>query len=290
MPVKILADSAADLTKEIIKQHNITVVPLVILSDSHEYLDGIDISPKKVFDEMRAGKIFTTAQVPVSKFLEIFTEMAKNNEECFYPAFSSQLSGTYNAAVTALQEVKQTYPDVKIEIIDTLCASVGLGHVVEKAAELAERGMSAKEMVPFMTAYAHEMVHVFSVEKLESLYRGGRVSKAAAFIGDTLGIRPILTVIDGKLIPVQKIRGEKKLFQAMLDLIEEKAGNDLTHKLISVMHADNLEGAKKLKALLEARFGCKNIRFMWLGAMIGAHAGPGTLSIFVEGKNAPQLP
>lgn len=289
MPVKILADSAADLTKDIIKQHNITVVPLVILDGTREYLDGIDIAPKKVFDEMRAGKVFTTAQVPVSKFLEIFTQMAKNDEECFYPAFSSQLSGTYNAAVTALEEVKQTYPDTKIEIIDTLCASVGLCHVVEKAAELAEGGMSAKEMVSFMTSYAHEMVHVFSVEKLEYLYRGGRVSKTAAVIGDTLGIRPILTVIEGKLIPVQKVRGEKKLLQAMLDLVEEKAGNDLVDKHISVMHADNVEGAKKLKNLLEERFGCKNVRLMWLGAMIGAHAGPGTLAVFVEGKNSPKL-
>lgn len=290
MPVKILADSAADLSKEIIKQNNITVVPLAVLNGTHQYLDGIDITPKKVFDDMRAGKIYTTAQVPVSKFLQLFTEIAENDEEYFYPAFSSQLSGTYNAAVTALEEVRQTYPDVKIEIIDTLCASVGLAHVVEKACELAQKGMSAKEMVPFMTKYAHEMVHVFSVEKLEYLYRGGRVSKTAAFIGDTLGIRPVLTVIDGKLIPVQKTRGEKKLFQAMLDLVEEKAGSELTDTLISIMHADNLEGAKKLKAAMELRFGCKNIRFMWLGAMIGAHAGPGTLAVFVEGKNAPKLP
>jgi DegV family protein with EDD domain len=285
MSVKIIADSASDLPKDLIKANNITVLPLIVLDGSNEYLDGETITSKKIFDTMRKGAVYSTSQVPVNRFIDTFTAIAKNNEECFYPAFSSQLSGTYNAAVTALDEVKKIYPDVKIIIIDTLCASMGLGHVVLKACELAKQGMSTDEMLPIIKDYARKMAHVFTVEKLEYLYRGGRVSKTSAFLGDTLSIRPVLIVEDGKLVPKHKVRGEKKLYLTMMNMLEEKAGSDFSNLTVTIAHGDDVETAKKLKKMIEERFGCKNIRFAMLGAVIGAHAGPGTQAIFVEGKH-----
>lgn len=283
MKVKIIADSASDLTKDLIEQNNITVLPLVVLDGLKEYQDGIEITPKKIFDDMRTGKVYSTSQVPVNVFIDLFEQMAKNNQECFYPAFSSQLSGTYNAAVTALEEVKNSYPEVKITIIDTLCASMGLGQVVLKSCELANAGLSAAQMKPIIEEYAEKMVHVFTVEKLEYLYRGGRVSKTSALIGDTLGIRPVLTVLDGKLVPVHKVRGEKKLYSTILDMVAQKAGEDLSDKTLTITHGDDIQTANILKKMIQERFKCKNIRIATLGAVIGAHAGPGTQAIFVEG-------
>lgn len=283
MKVKIIADSASDLPKDLIEQNNITVLPLVVLDGMNEYKDGVEITPKKIFDDMRAGKVYTTSQVPVNEFVDLFTQMAKEKQECFYPAFSSGLSGTYNAAVTALEEVKKSYPEVNIVIIDTMCASMGLGHVVLKACELAEDGLSAKHMLPIIEDYAKKMVHVYTVEKLEYLHRGGRVSKTSALIGDTLGIRPVLTVIEGKLVPIHKVRGEKKLFATMLDMVAQKAGEDLSDKTVTITHGDDIQTADVLKKMIQERFKCKNVRITTLGAVIGAHAGPGTQAIFVEG-------
>ncbi|NMC56225.1 MAG: DegV family protein [Eubacteriaceae bacterium] len=283
MKVKIIADSASDLPKDLVEQNNITVLPLVVLDGMNEYKDGVEITPKKIFDDMREGKVYSTSQVPVNDFIDLFTQIAKDKQECFYPAFSSGLSGTYNAAVTALEEVKKSYPEVNIVIIDTWCASMGLGHVVLKACELAVAGLSAQQMTPIVEDYAKKMVHVYTVEKLEYLYRGGRVSKTSALIGDTLGIRPALTVKEGKLVPVHKVRGEKKLYTTMLDMVAQKAGEDLSGKTVTIAHGDDIDNANVLKKMIQERFSCKNVRITTLGAVIGAHAGPGTQAIFVEG-------
>ncbi len=283
MKVKIIADSASDLPKDLIEQNNITILPLVVLDGINEYQDGVEITPKKIFDDMRSGKVYSTSQVPVNMFIDLFTQMAKNNQECFYPAFSSQLSGTYNAAVTALEEVKKSYPDFKIVILDTLCASMGLGNVVLKACELATAGLNTEQIKPIIEDYSKKMVHVYTVEKLEYLHRGGRVSKTSALIGDTLGIRPALTVIDGRLVPVHKVRGEKKLYATMLDMVAQKAGEDLSAKTVTIAHGDDIQTANVLKKMIQERFKCKDIRITTLGAVIGAHAGPGTQAIFVEG-------
>jgi DegV family protein with EDD domain len=163
---------------------------------------------------------------------------------CFFiRSFQEQ----YNAAVTALEEVKKLYPKVNIVIIDTLCASMGLGHVVLKACELADTGISAEQIKPIIEDYAKKMVHVYTVEKLEYLHRGGRVSKTSAVIGDALGIRPALTVIDGKLVPIHKVRGEKKLYATMLDMVAQKAGEDLSDKTVNIDHGDNIQTANVLK-------------------------------------------
>jgi DegV family protein with EDD domain len=224
---------------------------------------------------MRKGKVYTTSQVPVNRFIDVFTSIAQNNEECFYPAFSSQLSGTYNAAVTALDEVKKTYPNAKIVILDTLCASMGLGHVVLKACELAKQGLSIEEILSIIKDYSKNMVHVYTVEKLEYLYRGGRVSKTSAFLADTLSIRPILTVIDGKLVPVHKVRGEKKLYTMMMDMLEEKAGSDFSNLTVTIAHGDDIETAKilkKMKNVLTAKmFGSRHLEPLSAPMRVRAH-------------------
>ena len=279
MTVKIIADSAADLSQSVIEEYNIDVLPLVVSSDSEEFYDGETIYPKELFDEMKKGRVYKTAQVPPQRFEKLFTEYAGNNESCIYIAFSSELSGTYQTAVMIENQVKEEYPDFDLEIIDSKCASVGLGLVVLKAAEMARQERDKKEIVDAVEFYAEHMEHIFTVDDLEYLCRGGRVNRTAAFVGELFNIKPILDVEDGKLVPIEKARGRKRVLKRIIELMEERGAN-LSEQTIGICHGDDSEGADKLKSMIEERFGTEEFFINIIGGVIGAHAGPGTLSVF----------
>lgn len=278
MRVKILTDSASDLPKEIIEKYNLEVIPILVYLGETEYRDGETLQPKEMFDGMRAGNVYKTAQVSAGRFKEIFTQIAENKESCIYIAFSSGLSGTYQTAVMIKEQLLLDYPDLDLDIIDTKCASGGFGLVVLKAIEMANEGKSKKEILETVQFYVDNMDHIFTVDDLEYLYRGGRVSRTAAIIGGLLNIKPILDVEDGKLRPIEKVRG-KKLFRRMVELIGER-GNNLADQTIAINHGDDIESAEKVKELLMNKFGCKDFVINSIGCAIGAHSGPGTLAVF----------
>lgn len=286
MPIKIITDSACDLPKDIIEEYNIEVIPLLVYLEGKEYLDGETIQPVDLFNGMRKGKVYKTAQVPISKFKEAFLKHAENKESCIYIAFSSGLSGTCQAAVMAKNEVLEEYPDFNLDIVDTKCASVGFGLVVYKAAKMAKEGKSKEEIVKAVKFYSEHMEHIFTVDDLEYLYRGGRVSRTAAFVGSLLNIKPILDVEDGKLVPIEKVRGRKKVLKRMIEIMEER-GVDLANQTIGICHGDDLEGAMKLKKMIQEKFGCEKFLINIIGCAIGAHSGPGTLSVFFLNEKPP---
>ncbi|WP_404458752.1 DegV family protein [Oceanobacillus kapialis] len=283
--VKILADSASDLSMNHYNEFDLEMVPLTVHLDEKEYKDNVEIQPKTIYDAMRNGKSPKTSQVSPDTFHNLFTTYAEKNESLVYLAFSSELSGTYQTAKMMLEEVKETYPDAPIQVVDTKCASIGYGLVVLYAAKAAKEGASAEDIVESAQYHAAHMEHIFTVDDLEYLYRGGRVSKTAAFVGTLLKIKPILHVEDGKLIPLEKIRGSKKLFNRMLDLME-KRGTDFTNQRIGISHGDDLERAEELAGMIQERFGVakEDILIEMVGAVIGAHAGPGTIALFFLNK------
>ncbi|RDW19937.1 DegV family protein [Oceanobacillus chungangensis] len=285
MTVKILADSATDLSKEHYNEFDIEMVPLTVHLDDKDYQDGVTIEPLTVYNAMREGKVPKTSQVSPLTFKTIFTPYAEKNQPLVYIAFSSQLSGTYQTAKMMLQEVLEEYPEAPIQIIDTKCASLGYGLVVLHAAKLAKSGASIKEIVDDATYQAKHMVHLFTVDDLEYLYRGGRVSKTAAFVGTLLKIKPLLHVDDGKLIPLEKIRGSKKVFGRMLDMMEER-GADFKNQKIGICHSDDLERATQLANRISEKFeiAVDDIEIVMIGAVIGAHVGPGTIGLFFSNK------
>lgn len=279
MNVQIIADSASDLTSEDYEKYNIEYVSLTVIMDGENYLDGKEISAKKVYDEMRNGKALKTSQVAPEDFKKLFTTYAKKGQPSLYIAFSSALSGTYQSATIAAQEVQEAYPDWQLKIIDTKCASFGGGLVVLKAAQLAQENRSLEEITATAQYYADHMEHIFTVDDLEYLYRGGRVSKSAAFIGTLLKIKPILHVDDGKLVPIEKVRGSKKVFQRMLDMMEER-GTDFKNQTIGISHGDALDTANQLAEMIKTRFKVKDVQIRMVGSTIGAHSGPGTIALF----------
>jgi len=279
MTVRIITDSACDLPEDIIKEYNIDVMPILVILEEKEYFDGENLKPVELLNGMRQGQVYKTAQIPPSYFKAKFSEYAERNESCIYIAFSSGLSGTYQSSVMAKDEVLEDYPSFDLDIIDTKCASVGFGLVVHKAAQMAKEGKSKEEILNAIRFYAGHMEHIFTVDDLEYLYRGGRVSKTAAVVGSLLNIKPILDVEDGKLVPIEKIRGRSKVMKRMIEIMEER-GKGLTNQVIGINHGDDMEAAIKLKSMIEEKFGCSEFILNTIGCAIGAHSGPGTLSVF----------
>lgn len=279
MSVKIITDSAADLPKELLKQQGIDVLPLLVYLGEQEYRDGETMNPKEMFQGMREGKVYKTAQVPLQVFRDKFLACAERDETCVYVAFSSGLSGTYQSAVLARNEILEDYPDFKLEVIDTKCASMGFGLVVLQAAKLALEGRSQEEIVEAVRFHALHMEHIFTVDNLEYLYRGGRVSRTAAFIGSLLNIKPVLHVDDGKLIPIEKLRGRRKVLDRMVAIMSER-GVKQDAQVIGISHGDDLEAAESLRDMIKERFGSREFIISQIGGAVGAHSGPGTLALF----------
>ncbi len=286
MGIKILTDSASDLPKDLLLQYNIDSVPLAVIKGEEQYFDGVTISPKTVYDGMREGIIYKTSQVPAKFFEEKFIEFARNNDTVIYLGFSSELSGTYQVSVMVKDQIIEDYPNLDIELIDTKAASIGQGLIVLKAAQLAQEGKTKEEILNAVKFYMDKIQHVFTVDDLEYLFRGGRVTKSQAFVGGLLNIKPVLNVEDGRLIPIEKVRGKNKVYKVMLKIMEERLqAADLSTQVVGICHADNMEDATKLKEIISDKFGTKEFVIGEIGAVIGAHVGPGTIGLFFLEEN-----
>lgn len=281
--MKIFADSASDLPKSFYEQNNVTILPLRVQLKGQEYDDVVGVDMQDVYDTIRSGEMLKTSQVSPELFLEEFTALGQSGEEGIYIAFSSQLSGTYNTAVMMAEQVKEKFPDLKLVIIDSKCASMGYGLLVKEAVRLREEGVPFEKIVERVRFNAAHMEHLFTVGDLNYLAKGGRLSKTSAFIGSLLSIKPVLDVEDGKLIPIEKYRGRKKVFNRLIELMKER-GDSLSEQVIAITHSDDLEAAEEIKAMIIDNFHPKAVEIHLIGSVIAAHTGTGTLSIFFLNK------
>jgi len=280
MGVKIITDSAADLPVELLQAYDIDLIPLRVYDEAEtEYLDGVTLESVTLLQKMREGAVYRTSLPSLETFQEKFVSYAKEGNPCIYLAFSSELSGTYQSSVVIKEEVKETYANLDLEIIDTKCASLGQGLVVLEAAKMAKDGASKEDILKRVDFLMSHMEHIFTVADLQYLVRGGRLSKVAGFIGGLLNIKPILNVEEGKLLPLEKVRGKKKVLSRIVDIMEER-GKDLKGQTIGMTHGDDLETAEALKSLITERFGCEVFIVNTIGAAIGAHTGPGVITLF----------
>ncbi|MBB6453010.1 DegV family protein with EDD domain [Salirhabdus euzebyi] len=279
MNVKIFTDSACDLPISTYEQYDIEMVPLTVHLNDQDYLDSKTIEASTVYQAMREGAAPKTSQVTPEAFQQAFSTYVDKGQPCVYIGFSSELSGTFQSAHIAQQQLMEEHPDANVHVFDTKCASLGQGLVVLRAAQLAKEGASVDEILDTVKHHATHMEHIFTVDNLEYLQRGGRVSKAAAFVGGLLQIKPLLHVDEGKLIPLEKIRGAKKVLKRMFEVMEER-GQDISNQVVAISHADADEQAEKLASLIQDKYEPKEIVINNIGAAIGAHVGPGTMSLF----------
>lgn len=284
MAIRIITDSAFDLPVELIKEYNIYVLPLLTILNGKEYFDQETIQSKELYEWIRRGEHPHTSQPPAHRMEECFEEGIKAGEHCIYLTLSSELSGTYQTANLVKHNLLDKYPDAHIDVIDTKAASTGQGLIVLHAAKLAQENIEGDQLLEAIHYDIDHMEHIFTVKDLDYLAKGGRLSKASAFLGGLLKIQPLLDVEDGKLIPLEKIRGEKKLYARFLDIMEER-GDDIPNQQLAICHGDDLESANKLKAMIEERFQPKKpIIVSMIGSVIGSHSGPGTLAVFFLNK------
>lgn len=280
MAVKILSDSACDLPESLIKEYNIEILPIVVIKDDKEYLDNITIKPEEVYEGMRNGDIYKTAQIPPHLFNEKFLEYANNGDSVIYIAFSSGLSGTYQTSLFVKESILEQYPEFDLDIIDSKAATSGFGLMVLKAAQMAKEGKTKEDIIHMLEFYTAHMEHIFTVDDIEYLFRGGRVSRTQAFVGGLLNIKPVLNVEEGKLVPLEKIRGKNKVLKTMMNIMEERSKDgDLRNQTVGISHGDDIESALKLKDMIAESYGTTNFIINTIGASIGAHSGPGTLAI-----------
>lgn len=281
MSIKIICDSACDLPASMLEELGIEELPIVVIKGEREYFDKVSIQPEEVYESMRDGEVFKTAQITPITFENTFEKYVKKGDEVIYIGFSSGLSATFQSANIAKLTIEEKYPEAEITIIDTKAASGGYGLVVYEAGRILKNGGTKKEIVETAEFFSRNVDHIFTVDNIEYLYRGGRVSRTNAILGGMLNIKPILEVNDGKLVPLEKIRGKNKVLKRMVDLVGERnVDSDLSSTIFCITHGDDLETAEKLRSMISDKYGAKDFIINQIGGAIGAHVGPGSLTLF----------
>lgn len=280
----ISTDSTADLPDEYIKQHNLVIHTLFYNIDDVTYGRDHDLNPKEFYNIMREGKLPTTMASNPADIMEAFLKEIELGNDILHISFSSALSSSYSNAVLVAEELADQYPETKIVVLDSLCASMGQGLLVHKALLLKEAGHSMQEVSDWVEQNKLKVCHQFTVDDLFHLHRGGRVSKASAVLGTLINVKPILHVNnEGKLIPIQKIRGRKKALTALVDQMAERFFPD-QNDIIFISDGDCKEDAEYVKNLITERFGITNFLMNYISPTIGTHSGPATVALFFMGK------
>jgi len=281
---KIITDSCCDLTPTLVEELDLDVVELSVLINDIvyvNYLDEREISFKDYYELLRNGSLGKTSAPNVFDFTNAMEPYLKEGRDVLYLGFSSGLSATYNSSVIAVEELQEKYPERKIITIDTLCASMGQGLIVYLAAKKKAEGASIEEVAEYVENIKLNIAHWFTVDDLNHLKRGGRVSAVAATFGTILNIKPVLHVDnEGRLVPVEKVRGRKASINGLLKVIKET----ITDKSVAfISHGDCYDEAKYLADKIAEEVGVEDIKINFIGPVIGTHSGPGTIALFFVG-------
>ncbi len=282
----IFTDSGCDIKPEMLKEWGVLHTNLTFKFDGEDLVyTSEDMPIDQFYDKMRKGGVAKTAAVNPDTFAAAFKPVLDEGKDILYLGFSSGLSTTFNSGRIAALQLEEEYPDRKIIVVDTLAASAGQGLLVYLAVKKKNEGATAEKTAEYIKGIVPKLCHWFTVDDLVYLKRGGRVSAAAAFFGNMLGIKPVLHVDDeGHLVPVLKVRGRKTSVTTLADKYGELA-EDKENSVVFISNADCMNDVKLLESLLKERYGAKLEVITDVGSVIGAHSGPGTLALFFIGCN-----
>ena len=284
MSYRIITDNFCDFPAEMYEELNLSVVPLVVRFEGKEVSQYSEKWLKKMYTGLRAGEEATTAAANPQDWNDVIEPVLAAGEDALVMTFSSGLSTTYQSAVIAATELSEKYPDRKIRVIDTLCASLGQGLLVWYACQKRDAGMDFDALADWVEDNKLNLCHWFTVDDLMCLKRGGRVSAATALVGTLLQIKPVLHVDDeGHLINVAKARGRKASIDALAKKLGE-TGLPGENDTVFISHGDCIEDVKVLEGILKEKYGIKNVFTYYVGAVIGSHSGPGTIALFFMGN------
>ena len=282
----LMTDSCCDLTDSMARELELEVLPLTMHMDGQNYpndLAGTAISNEEFYKRIRAGKLATTSAANVGQFQDAMRKVLERGKDIVCVCFSSALSTTYQSAVIAANDLRSEFPEAEIHVVDSLSASLGEGLLLYLAAQQKRAGLSAAELAAWVEENRLRICHWFTVDDLNFLKRGGRVSATTAFVGTMLSIKPIMHTSDeGKLVPVGKARGRKAALKALLDSIERLAIRP-EEQTMFICHADCEEEARAVPRQITDRFATKTVHINYIGPVIGSHTGPNTMGIFFIG-------
>lgn len=281
----IIADSTNDLPVEYTKENNVEIIPLLYEIDGVSYGKDKELSVKEFYNKMREGLPTKTAAANIVDISNRFEKCAEEGKDILFMCLSSGISSTVSNAFICKTEIEDKYPECKVKVIDSLCASGGEGMLLYRAIMNKKNGMSVEENYNNLETIKLNIVHKFTVEDLVYLQRGGRISKAAAAIGTMINLKPLLHVDnEGKLVPESKVRGRKKSLMQMVKEMEKSMGSWRDKQdVIIVCHADVEEDAKLTTDFIKEMYNPDEIIVSGITPTIGAHSGPGTIAIFFMG-------
>ena len=283
MSFKIVTDSACDLSAEMIEALDLGIAALSVELDGRAYAEG-EMTPKELYDHLRSGKLPKTSAVNPELWADAMRPALEQGQDVLTLVFSSALSATCQNAFIAAEELRGEFPDRKLIVIDSLCAAIGLGLLVHTAAKLRDAGKTIEETAAWIEEHKLNVSHWVTVEDLMHLKRGGRVSAATAVVGTMLNIKPIIRVDDnGRLESLAKCRGRKAALNYLLDRMAESFDPEIDDTVF-IGHGDCMEDAKYLEQKVRERFGVQNVHINYIGAVVGAHTGPGVAVLFFYGK------
>lgn len=274
--IRIVTDSTADLPVDIIKQYNITVVPLRVNFGNQSYLEGVELTTADFYEKLiKSDKLPTTSQPSPGDFVTVYRQLFKEGaEEIISIHLSKKLSGTYQSALLAKSMMEE---DVKITVIDSQLVSMGLGLVVLNAAQAVSENKDNKEIYSIIDNVQQRMNTFFIVDTLDYLQKGGRIGKASLLIGSLLNIKAVLTIEAGEVHAFDKIRGKNKALDRILEIAVQKSASQKIQ--CSIVHANSLETALKLREKLLNNLDCNEIIISNIGSVVGTHVGPGTVAL-----------
>lgn len=275
--IQIMADSAAEISDDYAAKYGLDLIPMIVTEGSREYSDGIDFTADQLLQGLTEGRRYKTAQIPLNTYLQKFRIYAEAGQTLVCFCLSSGLSGSYETALMARNMIVEQYPDADISVIDSRSASQGYGLVVlESAKYLQTKAKDREDLLNYVEFLKEHVVHLFTVEDIEYLYRGGRISKTKALIGGMLNIKPIMDVSpEGRLQAIGKARGTKNLIKALCEEAKKRIGStDISTQTVAISSGLDTEIQEGVKAFFESEYGVRDFIIQKIGPTVGAHTGP----------------
>lgn len=276
---RIIVDSTCDIPKSVVQQYGIEVLPLHVLVNDKEYIDGVTITTHEVYDLMRNGVMPKTSQVSIVDTYDRLAELAAQGEDLLYLAFSSKMSGTCGLVWKIMDELKERFPDRSLCTLDSKGGSFATGLIAIEAAKEAARGTPFDALVNRCRFLIDHVEHVFVISDLTWMIRGGRISKTLGYTANLLNIKPVLDVDDGEMEVIQKVRGRRKSLERVADITVQRAKN-CPEQTIGITHADDIQAAEEMRALLLQRLPKCRYLIEEIGAVLGVHLGIGGVGVF----------
>lgn len=285
--VQILTDSCSDLTRDLRDQYDIDYVKMNVVIKGEEkpaYLDWEDITAHDFYDIMRGGERITTTQVPMTEFINAFTKYMEEGADVVYISCSGALSASINTGTVVARDIMEKYPDGKIYCVDAKNSCFGEGIIVMRAATMAKEGKSAEEIAETVEGFKLTSNQFGAVENLEYLRRAGRVKATSAFFGNIFGVKPIVVSdANGQNVAMKKVKGRMASLKEIVTLLKETIENE-EPQTIYIAHADCLDVAEDLKKMVEEEIAPPDIYIGYIGPIVGASVGPGTVALYAFGK------